>query len=167
MPRRGRPPKYGSPSQVVAVTLPSDVVEALRRMHSDVGWAIVSLVRRSKAGVGREAPTSHADLVDVGAGQSLIVVNPDLLSFLPGVQMVPLSPTQAFLALEPGRGMADLELAVVDHLDQLPPASAEARAVVEFRAQLRRWRNDRHLAFQSRSIILVTKAPATSRRARR
>ena len=47
--RRGRPSKFGRPSQVVALTLPEDVLRGLRKVHSDVGWAIVSLLEKSPA----------------------------------------------------------------------------------------------------------------------
>jgi hypothetical protein len=133
-------------------------------MHSDIGWAIVTLVERTSAGGQRETPLQDADLVEVSGGFSLIVVNPDLLSSLPGVQMIPLSKTQAFLALESGRGMADLELAMVDRLEELGAGQPESIAVTRLRDQLRRWRKDVHLAFHSRSIILVAKTRARTRR---
>ena len=44
--RRGRPPKYGSPSKIVAVTLPEDIVNQLLAIHEDLGWAIVRVVEQ-------------------------------------------------------------------------------------------------------------------------
>ena len=41
---RGRPPKFGRPSQFVALTLPEEVVAGLRRIDADVAWAVVSAV---------------------------------------------------------------------------------------------------------------------------
>jgi hypothetical protein len=73
---------------------------------------------------------------------------------LPGVRVVPLSGSQAFLALEPGRGMADLELAVIDRIERLA-AGEERQAFERLRDRLRRWRRNRHLRFESRSIIIV------------
>lgn len=155
--RRGRPHKYGRPSQVVALTLPQEVIATLRASHSDLGWAVVKLVEKTS---NRRTPHASADvqLVDVGADASLIVVNPAFLQNMPTVQMVPLSDHEAFLALEPGRGMADLEIAVVDQLDRLKPGTPERRAAERFRQQLRSWRRDPKLTFQPRSIILVTRA---------
>jgi hypothetical protein len=71
--------------------------------------------------------------------------------------MVPLSDAEAFLALAPGRGMADLEIAVVDQLERLKAGTPERRAAGRFRQQLRAWRRDSRLTFESRSIILVTR----------
>lgn len=155
--RRGRPPKYGQPSQVLAVTLPQDVIEILRGLHSDPGWAIVTLVEKSRRITTPAAPAAEAELVDIGEGQKLIVVNSAVFRPLQGVQMVPLSATQAFLALEPGRGMADLELAVLDRLERPFGSDRERRALERLRDQLRRWRHDSHLRFQTRSIILVSR----------
>ena len=155
--RRGRPPKYGRPSQVVALTLPQEVVDALGRLHTDLGWAIVTLVEKTSHPAPPTSPLGHADLVEIGDGQRLIVVNSTMLRSIPGVQLVPLSETQAFLALDPGRGMADLELAVADRLEQPTPSGHERQALIRLRDQLRKWRRDPHFQFQSRSIILVSK----------
>ena len=161
--RRGRPPKYGQPSKVVAVTLPQDVTEILRGLHSDLGWAIVTLVEKTRRGAPPASPPAEAELVDVGEGQKLIVINSAVFRPLTGVQMIPLSGTQAFLALAPGRGMADLELAVLDRLERPMASERERRALERLRDQLRRWRRDPHLQFQTRSIILVSRRPARGR----
>ena len=138
------------------MTLPREVIDALQAVHSDLGWAIVSLVELSRGVQARPVAASEdAELVEIGAGHSLIVVNPARFRALPGVQMVPLSKAQAFLALEPGRGMADLELAVLDRLERLPAMSDERRAAEQLRDRLRAWRRHHRLRFHNRSIILV------------
>jgi hypothetical protein len=155
--KRGRPPKYGRPAKVVALTLPAEVVETLQRINPDLGWAVVSLAEKSSR-AQRPAPSlEEVHLVEVGAGQSLIVVDSARFQGLPGVQTVPLSATQAFLALDAGRGMADLELAVLDRLERLPASSDERLGWERLRDRLRRWRRDRHLRFENRSIIIVTR----------
>lgn len=154
--RRGRPHKYGRPSQVVALTLPQEVIETLQESHSDLGWAVVKLVE--KTGSRKREPPADVQLVEVGGGASLIVVNPSFIQDLPTVQMVPLSDHEAFLALAPGRGMADLEIAVLDQLERLKPGSPERRAAERLRQQLRAWRRDPRLTFDVRSIILVTRS---------
>lgn len=151
--RRGRPPKYGQPSRVVAVTLPETAVTALQAIHEDLGWAIVTLVQKTATRPGRAAPRD-AHLVEVGDGQSLIVVDPRVFRRLPDVQIVPLSETQAFLAFEPGRGMADLELAVRDRRAELK-GGRERDVLGRLVRQLRQWRRDRRLTFDNRSIIIV------------
>jgi hypothetical protein len=162
--RRGRPQKYGRPSRVVAVTLPQETVATLERLHSDLGWAIVTLVEKARGAGPPKTHVADADLVAIGDHQFLIVVNSTMFHSLPGVQMVPLSATQAFLALDPGRGMADLEVAVLDRLERLKSPSRERRAVAGLAGQLRKWRRDPQLHMNSRSIIIVAKRPKGRRR---
>lgn len=155
--RRGRPPKYGTLSQIVAVTLPRKTVAALGELHSDLGWAIVGLVEKTQRVNSAGSANRDVQLVEVGDGNFLIVVDRERFHTLPGIQLVPLSATQAFLALDPGRGIADLELVVLERLEQLKTPSRERRAMSDLSRQLRRWRHDPHLQSHSRSIILVTK----------
>lgn len=154
--RRGRPPKYGQPGRVVAITLPTDTIALLQSVHGDLGWAIVTLAEQARH-ITQPAERRGPELAQIGRRQSLIVVEPAVVKSLPGVQSVPISDSQAFLALEPGRGMADLELAVADRLEQPGRASAQERQALErLLAQLRRWRRNRRLRFETRSIILVS-----------
>jgi len=83
------------------------------------------------------------------------VVNRAAVKRLPGVQIIPLNGHRAFLALEPGRGMPDLELAVRDRLDDRAVNGRERQALTELRSLLARWRRDRRLRVESRSIIVV------------
>jgi len=82
---------------------------------------------------------------------------------LPGVTLVPVSPTRAFLSLEPGLGMSDLELTVHDRLEEPDVDEREHRALTRLRAQLRRWRRDRALSFHTRAIIEVEQAASRRR----
>lgn len=170
--KRGRPPKFGRPSEVVALTLPKEVIEGLRRVHSDLAWAIVTLFEKQpprRASPVRRQP--DAELASIADQRFLIVVNRAVFKSLPGVQIVPLDGHRAFLALEPGSGMADLELAVVDRLDNAAVPRRERRALKGLRARLREWRLDPALRLHPRAIIVVERtgrrrlpgrAPATS-----
>lgn len=162
--RRGRPSKFGRPSQVVALTLPDEVVRGLRKIHADVAWAIVTLFEKSPAGAA-SAADAHPDveLVTVADRRSLIVVNRDVFKSLPGISVVPLHGDRAFLALEAGSGMTGLELAVIDRLEDPALETRERKALQKLRAQLRAWRHDRTLRFHSRSIIVVERLPARAR----
>jgi hypothetical protein len=156
--RRGRPSKYGRPSQVVAVTLPRSTVQRLSKLHSDLGWAIVSVVETHHQAQAEDEPPDVA-LVEVGDRQFLIVVHAAVFRGVPGVQLVPLSKTQAFLALDPGRTMADLEVFVRDRLEQLTRPSREQRALATLGRELRKWRRDPAIQPESRAIIILTKTP--------
>jgi len=154
--RRGRPPKFGRPSQIVALTLPEEVIRGLRRIDDDIGWAIVHVFERGAAPPPRHnGRQADAELVTIGEGRSLIVVNRKIFRRLPGVHIIPLSDTHAFLALEPGRGMSDLELAVVDRLDDEAVPPREREGLLRLHGQLRQWRRDPRLSFNARAIIEV------------
>jgi hypothetical protein len=165
--RRGRPSKFGRPGQIVALTLPDDVVRGLRKIDPDLGWAIVTVFEKSPARSSGE-PTGQPDveLVTIAERRSLIVVNRAVFMHLRGVNIVPLHGDRAFLALEPGQGMADLELAVVDSLDDEAVEPRERKALQRLCAQLRAWRHDKTLRFHMRSIIVVERLSSRARRAK-
>ncbi len=157
-PRRGRPSKFGRPSQVVALTLPEDVIEALRGFHRDLGWAIVRLVESTNHGpLVRHArrPVALAELVHLPGGRALIVVQPKVFDGLQGVSTIPLADGRAFLALDAGGGLADLELAILDRIDALPEGDAERGVLVEVRTLVRTWRRDPGLSFKTKTVIVV------------
>ncbi len=163
--KRGRPPKFGRRGVVVALTLPEEVVAGLKRIDGDLAWAVVRLFERD---AGRlPAPSREravAELVRIADRRSLIVVNRGEFTRLPGVVMVPVSASRAILALEPGLGMSDLELAVSDRLDQPGLDEREQRALQRLRGHLRRWRRDRGLRFHTRAIIEVEQPARRPRR---
>ena len=158
--KRGRPPKFGAPAQVVALTLPDDVIRGLRRINPDIAWAIVSVYEQHST---RDRPRRPAGpdsaLVWVGPRQALIVVPGSLK--LPGVNVIPLHGDRAFLALEPGCGVADLEIAVIDRLEEQDLDPDERRSLTELRALLRQWRRDPRITFRPRSIIVVERRRRT------
>jgi hypothetical protein len=166
--KRGRPPKFGRPARLLAVTLPDDVVSWLQDINPDPAWAIVSLFEQQH----RRSPpreTSHPDvqLVEIGPRRALIVVPQSAFVALPGVSVVPLGAGRAFLALEPGKGIAELELAVVDRLEEAGLDESEARILTSLRRHLRDWRQDKALNFGARSIIVVERSRRPSTRAAR
>jgi hypothetical protein len=166
--KRGRPLKFGRSAELLALTLPHDVVSWLRTINDDPAWAIVRLFERDiKRRPVRELARPAAELVDVGRRRALIVVEHESFTTLPGVAVIPLSAGRSFLALEPGRGMADLEVAVLDRLEDRGLPSDERKALGELRAKLRAWRKDPELGFETRSIIVAARhnhrrAPAAS-----
>jgi hypothetical protein len=154
--KRGRPPKFGRRGHVIAVTLPDDVVKGLRKVDQDLAWAIVSLFNKQPSPrAASDDRRDDAELVAVGGRRSLIVVNADVFHDLPGISMIPLHGGRAFLALSPGQGMSDLELAVVDRLAAASVGAREKQALDRLRVQLREWRRDATLRCETRSIIVV------------
>ena len=153
-PKRGRPSKFGRPSQVIAVTLPEEVIRGLGKIHHDLGWAIVQLFERTRDTSAQEKPPDF-ELVSIAERRALIAVNKDIITALPGVDVMPPIGNRAFLAVAPEHGMAELELAVIDRLDNPPHDPAEQKTMSEFRKQLRAWRHDGTLRFHTRGIIVV------------
>ena len=166
--RRGRPSKFGRPSQVVAVTLPNDVVRGLRRVDQDVGWAIVTQFEKSPARRLSQPNEAAPDveLVTIADRRSLIVVNKTVFKHLRGVNIVPLHGDRAFLALDAGRGVSDLELAVIDSLENPLVEPREQKALLSLRAHLRDWRTDHRLRFHTRTIIVVERLSKLTRRSK-
>jgi hypothetical protein len=163
--------KFGRPSQVVALTLPVEVVGGLRKIHPDLGWAIVAMFEKAPAPSSAAKLQPDAELVTIADRRSLIVVNRAVVKSLPGVNIIPLDGNRAFLALDLGRGTSDLELAVIDRLEDPSVDPRERKALQTLRSQLRIWRHDRTLRFHSRAIIVVERLlrdtrPATLARAR-
>jgi hypothetical protein len=159
--KRGRPPKFGRPGRVVALTLPEEVVLGLRKVNADLAWAIVTLFEKTaKNGSVSRHPANEAELVSVGGPRSLIVVPRELFVSLnlPGVSIIPLHDDRAFLALQPGRGMSDLVLAVDDRLAAASLDRRKAAALRRLRAQLRQWRSSARLRCEARTIIVVERS---------
>jgi len=161
--KRGRPLKFGRTAQLVTLTLPTDVVAWLESIDADLGWAIVKLHQRTS----KRAGAKHIDvagLVSLPGNRALIVVRPEFFNGLKGVSLIPLADGRAFLALDPAKGVADLELAVIDRLDVAALAPAERAALLHIRSLLKNWRQE-GFGFESRSII-VAQRPKSARRGR-
>lgn len=164
--KRGRPPKFGRPSQLVAVTLPREVIRGLRKLHQDLAWAIVAQFEQ-RAPTNNGKPRADAELVSIGAHDSfLIVINRALFKRLPGVNIIPLTADRAFLALEPGCGVGDLENAVRDRLENRSITESERLALLRFRRELRAWRRNRSLRFHTRTIIVVERVRSLTTRSK-
>jgi hypothetical protein len=162
--KRGRPPKFGRPGRLVALTLPEDVVAWLHSINPDPAWAIVSLFERQHDRPARTPDTQRADieLVSIGARRALIVVSQAAFGALHGVSAIPMGAGRAFLALESGKGMADLELAIVDRLEERGLSETERDGLASLRQHLRDWRHDSTLTCSTRSIIVVERTKLTS-----
>ena len=165
---RGRPPKFGRPSEVVALTLPEDVLAALRAVHHDPGWAIVRVVESTLGKSARNGPAraarALAELVHLPGRRALIVVQPRPFRRLRGVSTIPLSDGRAFLAFDHAGGLADLEVAILDALEAAPSGSGVRAQLAEIRSIVRGWRQQPRLAFRTRSIIVVEGTTGAPRR---
>lgn len=150
--KRGRPQKFGRATQLISLTLPRDVVQWLESMDDDLAWAIVKMHERTTK--GRVAQVQVAQLVKFPGERALILVRPELFGDVPGVSLIPLSDGRAFLALENGKGVSDLELYVLDRLEHPGTSIEQKTALAELRQLLKQWRQQ-GIRFESRSIIVA------------
>lgn len=160
--KRGRPRKFGRPSQLIALTIPDDVMHWLRSIHSDPGWAIVALHQRLTSGKAPSTAAAHvsgAELVQLTPKRALIVVRPSTLRGVKDISILPLSQGRAFVALENGRGLADLEVAILDRLDDQTVPRQQREALMRVRDQVKAWRQSKNWRVTSRSIILLERRP--------
>jgi hypothetical protein len=108
-------------------------------------------------------PAPPVELVHLPGGKALIVVQPSVFRRLDGVSLVPLSDGRAFLAFDRSGGIAELEVAIIDRLEEDSPA-AERAALEHVRDVLRGWRRSGTLRFETKSIIVVDGRPSGGRR---
>src|ERR671915_412126 len=95
---RGRPPKFGRPARLVALTLPEDTIQGLKAIDADLAKAVVALVDRAQ-GRTTVAPgecDAPVRLAHVNDTRALIVIDPTIFREIPGCAVVPLSEGRAF-----------------------------------------------------------------------
>ena len=156
--KRGRPLKFGRPTQLITLTLPKDVVAWLTGIDGDLARALVKLHERSTK-TSNARRIDLAGLVQLPGDRALILVRPEHFDKLKGVSLIPLADGRAFLALEPTKGVADLELAVLDRLEAPAVGTVERDALAQLRALLQQWRKE-GVAFESRSIVIAKRQGA-------
>lgn len=132
-------------------------MDGLQSIHPDPAWAIVSLYEKRVDKVHRPRRESGArvELAQLSPDSALIVVDPQLIPSAPGVSVVPVAAGRAFLAFGEGRGLADLEVAVLDRLQTDNVSPAVRKELTLLHRQIRGWRRSRRLRFSTRSIIIV------------
>ncbi len=158
--RRGRPLKFGRPSQLVSLTLPVDVIEWLAAIDDDLGWALVKVHERSTRTKVRS--NEVAGLVQLPGNRALILVRPELFPHLRGVSLIPLADGRAFLALDATKGVADLEVAVLDRLDSPSLPAAQRAALLRMRQLLKQWRQE-GIVFESRAVVVAHRPNSAER----
>jgi hypothetical protein len=155
--KRGRPQKFGRAAQLISLTVPSDVITWLEGIDDDMAWALVKVYERSTR--NRTKNVEIAELVRFPGDAALIVVKPDLFASLPGVSLIHIAEGRALLALEHGKGVADLELFVLDRLEDRKLTVVEKHALEQLRTMLKGWRQQ-GIRFESRSIIVARRQKA-------
>jgi hypothetical protein len=150
-PKRGRPPKFGRPAQPVTITLPDDVVTALRRVDADLSRAIVRIAEPAVNGL---VPYPPAELSHFGSNAVIVVVPSRALSRLPGVDLVPLPDGRALISLDRETGIAEFDVLVRDALDGSAGSGGDSAVLEALRDILRAARRSSNISLRQRSIIV-------------
>lgn len=160
-PRRGRPRKFGRPAEPVTITLPDDVVRALREVDPDLSRAIVRLTEGSRGSLVTRPPV---ELTHYGHSAVIVVTPIKAIRRLAGVALVPLPDGRALVSLDQHVGVAEFEVMVGDGLDA-DGVSPPERAVLEsLHGILREARRSRRVKLRQRSIIVLeSRSPRISK----
>jgi hypothetical protein len=148
--RRGRPPKFTSPSRIVKLRLPEDVVAALQAVDADLGRAVARVAQPFIGQVRQPA----AELRNFGDRAVIVVAPSRRLKDRAGVEFVPLSDGRALICFQEGLAISEIELRVRDSLAD--PALDTDRETFEALAEiLRSGRCANGVSLQRRTIIVV------------
>jgi hypothetical protein len=109
---RGRPRKFAGPATAVTLTLPDDVIAALRTVDVDLSRAIVRTVQPLIAA----APSPATELVVFGNRAVIVVPRNRALRDRAGVELIPLSDGRALISFDDRLSTSQLELALADAL---------------------------------------------------
>ncbi len=145
--------KFGRPARSITVTLPDDVVGALRARNRDIGRAIVGLLATESASVPPPLPV----VLHQTGNRAVIVVRPvEALSRLPGVELVSLGdPDRSLIAFTAGMTVAAFELQVQDLLDGASLAEKDAEVIAQLAALLREVRRRPGRSLSEATIIVL------------
>jgi hypothetical protein len=149
---RGRPQKFGRPSRAVTLTLPEDIIAALRAVDDDLSRAVVRLVQPLVADV---VPLPPAELSKYG-DRAVIVVRPvAALENLPGVRLVRFPDGRALISLDESMSVHEFELKLRDATDDDRLSSRERVLLTSIAEILKTARSTRGIAVVSRNIIVL------------
>lgn len=165
--RRGRPTKFGRPSQAVTITLPDDVVAAFRSVDPDLSRAIVHVAETAGS---RLAPRPAVELTRYGHHAVIVLAPNKAIERLPGVALVPLPDGRSLISLDEDIGVAELEVLVRDALDTSSTPASERASLQVLADILRSARRSRSVSLSRRNIIVLehhARNPRAGRRAAR
>jgi hypothetical protein len=158
--RRGRPPKFVRPARPITVTLPEDVLVALRAIDADIGRAIVRLAEPHL----EQTPHPSAELRSFGSRSVILVPPSSQLGARTGVELVPLSDGRALIAFDERLSAPQLELRIADAVADTALAPADRALFESLGALLRTLRQSSTLRIRERRILVVHHARKPSPR---
>jgi hypothetical protein len=152
----GRPRKYAEPSQPVTVTLPQTTLRQLEQVDADRGRAIVKLAKNASLEMSEGRPV--LEVVEIGGGTALVVVGgASVLQQIPFVRLVEVALGRYLIALLPGRGIHELEVALTDLVEDRDNLSESDRELITtLLTQLRNFRKSESVS-TAQILLLQTK----------
>lgn len=144
--RRGRPRKFSRPSRAVNLTLPDDVIAALKGLDADLSRAIVRATETLAPQPGiplvrqpdiRQPDIQGAELTPYG--NRAVIVVPGRLDRLEalGAELVKLADGRALISFDDAQGIPQFELRLMDALAD-PELDEEDRAALSSLAEILR-----------------------------
>lgn len=137
----------------MTLTLPDDVVAALKTVDPDVSRAVVRVVQPLMVG---ESPRPAASVTTFGDRAALILLPPNRwLREFAGVELISLSDGRALISFDEGMSIADFELSLGDAIadDTLP--QDDKAMLHELATILRNTRRSKGVVLKRRSIVIL------------
>jgi hypothetical protein len=139
---------------VVTLTLPESTLAELEMLDEDRARAVVRAANVASGNTKQRLNRGNVDILAVGEGTGLIVVPYSrVLSALPGVSLMEITPGGYLLVLQPGTALASIELAVSDMLDQRDLGSANHSILIDLLNKLKQSR--RRKGTRTGEVILL------------
>jgi hypothetical protein len=142
------------PSRAVTLTLPEDIVHALRSIDEDLSRAVVRIAQPLVAA----APSPSAEVVDFGERAVIVVPWNRELRDRTGLELIPLPDGRALIAFGDRLSASELELRLGDALAD-PALTGDDRTMFEeLAAILARVRRSDSESMLLRNIIVLHRA---------
>jgi hypothetical protein len=158
--RRGRPRKFVRPARPITVTLPEDVIDALRAIDADIARAIVRLAEPHLS----QGPRPPAELRSFGNRSVILVPPSSQLGARTGVELVPLPDGRALIAFDERLSTPQLEQRVADAIADAALAPQDRTLFESLGTLLRTVRQSSSLLIRERRILVVQRRRARSSR---
>lgn len=137
----------------MTLTLPEDVIGALKAVDADLSRAVVRVVQPLMAAQSPSAASKVSTLGDRGA---LILVPPSRwLREFAGVELVTLSDGRALLSFDEGMPIADFELSLHDAVADDSLQQDDRALLQELATILRNARRSDGVVLKRRSIVIL------------
>ena len=151
--RQGRPRKFSRPSCAVTLTLPEDVVAALKAVDRDLSRAVVRVVQTLMVA---QSPPAAAKVTTLGDRGALILLPPSRwLREFAGVELITLSDGRALLSFDEGMSIADFELSLRDAVADDILQQDDRAMLQELATILRDARRSDGVVLKRRSIVIL------------